>query len=564
MKKKYVWIILIGIIILAAVLRLWQLGNIPPSPDWDEVALGYDAYSIIHTGRDEFGKFLPVVLRSFDDYKPALYAYLTIPSILMFGLNVFAVRLPSAVFGILSVLATYFLVKELFSTSSKEILNTKYKILNTEALALLSALLMAISPWSIQFSRVGFESNVGNVLNILTALFFIKGLKKPWMLFLSAFFAGSAIYVYQSEKVFTPLLVLVLALIYRKQLFSLSKKYLVSVVLLGLIVVLPMGLYIVTNRAALLRVTGTSIFSYQTELLKSDIQKLQRDQANNDKLGLILDNRRVIYAVTIVSGYISHFDPNWLFITGDISRHHAPNVGILYLFEFSLILIGIYQLLFGNFNKKTKFTVFALFLIAPIPASITTGVPHAVRTLNFLPTWQIFAALGIVTTIQLLSNVKLKKLNLKILYIIGILYFMFSVLNFVYYLNQYFVQQNYYNSKDWQYGYQQAVDEVKLLQENYKEIVISDKQPMDKSYMFFLFYLKYPPQSYQKIGENSSGSFAAHHSFGRYTFRPIDWKNDSLRKGVLYIGNPDEIPEGAAMKTINNLDGTPAMRIAGT
>ncbi len=562
---------MIGIIILAAVLRLWQLGNIPPSPDWDEVALGYDAYSIIHTGRDEFGKFLPVVLRSFDDYKPALYAYLTIPSILMFGLNVFAVRLPSAVFGILSVLATYFLVKELFSTSSKEILNTKYKILNTkykilntEALALLSALLMAISPWSIQFSRVGFESNVGNVLNILTALFFIKGLKKPWMLFLSAFFAGSAIYVYQSEKVFTPLLVLVLALIYRKQLFSLSKKYLVSVVLLGLIVVLPMGLYIVTNRAALLRVTGTSIFSYQTELLKSDIQKLQRDQANNDKLGLILDNRRVIYAVTIVSGYISHFDPNWLFITGDISRHHAPNVGILYLFEFSLILIGIYQLLFGNFNKKTKFTVFALFLIAPIPASITTGVPHAVRTLNFLPTWQIFAALGIVTTIQLLSNVKLKKLNLKILYIIGILYFMFSVLNFVYYLNQYFVQQNYYNSKDWQYGYQQAVDEVKLLQENYKEIVISDKQPMDKSYMFFLFYLKYPPQSYQKIGENSSGSFAAHHSFGRYTFRPIDWKNDSLRKGVLYIGNPDEIPEGAAMKTINNLDGTPAMRIAGT
>ena len=564
MKKKYVWIILIGIIILAAVLRLWQLGNIPPSPDWDEVALGYDAYSIIHTGRDEFGKFLPVVLRSFDDYKPALYAYLTIPSILMFGLNVFAVRLPSAVFGILSVLATYFLVKELFSTSSKEILNTKYKILNTEALALLSALLMAISPWSIQFSRVGFESNVGNVLNILTALFFIKGLKKPWMLFLSAFFAGSAIYVYQSEKVFTPLLVLVLALIYRKQLFSLSKKYLVSVVLLGLIVVLPMGLYIVTNRAALLRVTGTSIFSYQTELLKSDIQKLQRDQANNDKLGLILDNRRVIYAVTIVSGYISHFDPNWLFITGDISRHHAPNVGILYLFEFSLILIGIYQLLFGNFNKKTKFTVFALFLIAPIPASITTGVPHAVRTLNFLPTWQIFAALGIVTTIQLLSNVKLKKLNLKILYIIGILYFMFSVLNFVYYLNQYFVQQNYYSSQDWQYGYQQAVDEVLLVKDKYKEIIISDKQPMDKSYMFFLFYLKYSPQSYQKIGESSSGSFAAHHSFGRYTFRPIDWQKDSLRRNVLYIGNPDEIPEGAAMKTINNLDGTPAMRIAGT
>ena len=113
--KKYIWIILIGIVILAAVLRLWQLGNIPPSPDWDEVALGYNAYSIMQTGRDEFGKFIPVVLRSFDDYKPALYAYLTIPSILIFGLNTFAVRLPSAIFGIISVIATYFLAKELFS-----------------------------------------------------------------------------------------------------------------------------------------------------------------------------------------------------------------------------------------------------------------------------------------------------------------------------------------------------------------------------------------------------------------------------------------------------------------
>jgi len=109
-----VWILLIAIIILAAGLRLWQLGSVPPSPDWDEAALGYDAYSIMHTGRDEFGKFLPVVLRSFDDYKPALYAYLAIPTVAMLGLNIFAVRLPSALFGIISVIAVFYLVQELF------------------------------------------------------------------------------------------------------------------------------------------------------------------------------------------------------------------------------------------------------------------------------------------------------------------------------------------------------------------------------------------------------------------------------------------------------------------
>jgi 4-amino-4-deoxy-L-arabinose transferase-like glycosyltransferase len=152
MRKKIVYIILGFIVLVAIVLRFYQLGHIPPSPDWDEVALGYDAYSIIHTGRDEFGKFLPVVLRSFDDYKPALYAYLTIPTVYLFGLTVWAVRIPSAIFGVISVIATFYLVKELFKRND---------------LALVSSFLLAISPWSIQFSRVAFEANVGDSLKIL-------------------------------------------------------------------------------------------------------------------------------------------------------------------------------------------------------------------------------------------------------------------------------------------------------------------------------------------------------------------------------------------------------------
>lgn len=98
--------ILIFIILLAAVLRLWNLGGVPLSPDWDEAALGYNAYSILHTGRDEYGKFMPVILKSFDDYKPALYAYTIIPFIAVFDLSVVAVRLPSALFGILTVCMT--------------------------------------------------------------------------------------------------------------------------------------------------------------------------------------------------------------------------------------------------------------------------------------------------------------------------------------------------------------------------------------------------------------------------------------------------------------------------
>ena len=98
---------LVLIIVLAAFLRFYQLGVNPPGLNWDETAHGYNAYSILKTGRDEYGYFMPLSFRSFDDYKPPLYTYLVVPSVAIFGLNSFAVRFPSALLGVLAVLFTY-------------------------------------------------------------------------------------------------------------------------------------------------------------------------------------------------------------------------------------------------------------------------------------------------------------------------------------------------------------------------------------------------------------------------------------------------------------------------
>lgn len=548
MNKKIVFIILLCLIILASVLRLWQLGNVPISPDWDEAAIGYNAYSILHTGKDEFAKFLPVVFRSFDDYKPGLYIYLTVPSVFLFGLNLFAVRFPSAVFGILAVIATFFLVKELFKKQ-------KY----ADLLALTCSFLMTISPWDIQFSRVGFEAHVGMVLNLFVVLFFIKSFKRPWFLLLTSIFAGLNIYEYQSEKVFTPLLILILLLIYFKDFIKIPRKFILSAVILGALVVLPMFVFILSNKQALLRIQGTSVFANQTQLLQNSIPKLEADIANGDKLGIILDNRRVVYAQTIISGYLSHFDLNWLFIEGDLARHHAPNMGLLYLFEFPFLFLGIYFLIFGDFDKKIKLLIFLWLLITPIPASITSGVPHAVRTLNFLPTWQILIGLGFV-----LSFIYVKKYKIlsKILFSMLII---FAGFNFIYYLDQYFLQQNYFTAKDWQYGWKQTAEYVEKIAPKYKKIIVTDKEPLDKSYMFFAFYLKFPPKEYQKYGSRESGGFAEKHYFGKYEFRPLDFAKDSKNKNTLLIGIPSEFPvtgkNFTPLKIINYPDGTPDVEI---
>ena len=175
--------LLFTILFLAAFLRFWRLGEVPPSPDWDEAALGYNAYSLLKTGKDEYGTRWPLTLRSYDDYKPPLYAYLTIPSIKLFGLSTFAVRVPAAVIGTLGVLGTYFLTRALT---------------NNISLSFIAMFLLAISPWHIQFSRIAFEANIGVTLNIWGIYFLLKSLQNGRWMPLAAGILGFGFYSYHS------------------------------------------------------------------------------------------------------------------------------------------------------------------------------------------------------------------------------------------------------------------------------------------------------------------------------------------------------------------------------
>jgi hypothetical protein len=319
-----------------------------------------------------------------------------------------------------------------------------------------------------------------------------------------------------------------------------------------------MGLYIVTNKESLLRVKGTSVFSDQTQVLKNSIEKLERDKENGDLLGLVLDNRRIVYGTTIVAGYLSHFNLNWLFISADLARHHAPFMGLLYLWELPFLLLGIYFLVFGDFDRKTKLFIFLWLLITPIPASITSGVPHAVRTMNFLPVWEIIITAGIFNSLVYIRKYKILS---KVFYVALVV---FGTFNFAYYLNQYFVQQNFYTAVDWQYGWEETAGYVKSIENNYDKIIVSDAQPLDRSYMFFAFYLKFPPKDYQTYGEKSSGGFAEAHYFGKYEFRPLDFEKDSKKQNVLLVGLSKEFPSTTdALKEIKYPNGKTAIKIVG-
>ena len=143
------------ILLLSAFLRLYALAIVPPSPSLDEVSIGYNAYSILTTGKDEYGYRLPLLLRAYDDWRPSMYVYIVIPFVKFMGLSSLAVRFPSI---ILSLFAVYlmFCLGKLFSRY-----NSRLRYLG-EAVSFL----MAISPWHIYISRLGHEANLGFTLTL--------------------------------------------------------------------------------------------------------------------------------------------------------------------------------------------------------------------------------------------------------------------------------------------------------------------------------------------------------------------------------------------------------------
>ncbi len=208
--KKYIWLILI--VVLAAVLRFYQLDSNPPSLSWDEAAIGWNAKSMFHTRRDEYGTRLPLVFKSFGDYKAPLYIYLTAPVVGVLGLSPVSIRLVSVLAGITSVVVLYLLSK---------------KLALDDKTALISSLLLTVTPWSVMLSRGAFEQNLSLLFILLFIYCFVCTFKKPIWLYASAFFLALSLYTYHSPKIFSPLFLLALIVIYKKKLFTKknAKKY---------------------------------------------------------------------------------------------------------------------------------------------------------------------------------------------------------------------------------------------------------------------------------------------------------------------------------------------------
>ena len=546
---------LLLMIALSIFLRFYQLGTNPPSLTWDEASLGYNAYSILKTGRDEYGNKFPISIRSFDDYKPPLYVYLDIIPVKIFGLNELAVRFPSALLGTMTVLVMYFLVKEMFGKRGTTQINT---LNNAEIFALLSSLFLAISPWSLQFSRAAFEGNVGLFFLMLGALLFFKGLRDGRLFILSSLSFVLSIYSYHSFRLLIPLFLLSLGLLFWRELRKQKLFFIASFVLLILFAA-PVYLGLVRTQGSGSRLSMVSIFS-EPKVLDSSIKRIEYDKKNNDQIGQLFHNRRIAYGLSVAKGYLDHFNPDFLFFHGDGGiQHHASDMGMLYLWDLPFIILGAHFLL----NRRNRYigVLFLLFLLAPIPSAITTGTPHPVRAIAMMPGFHIFSAVGVFFI--LLKILTMKRFIGK-LFFLGIIV-VALLLNFMYYMHQYYVHTPIEYGYFWQYGYKEALSFAKENETKFDKIIVSYKY--DQPYIYYLFYNKIDPSLYQKNWDyNKTGLIDRFKRvIGKYEFRNIDYSKDSVNSNTLLIGTPDEIPDSVkALKSVKFPDGRVAFKIVKT
>ncbi len=536
-------IIFVAIIILAALLRFYNLANNPPGLTWDEAALGYNAYSILETGRDEYGTFLPLNFKSFGDYKPGLYVYLDVPFVAMLGLNELAVRFPSALFGVIGVIGVMGLIWELFKN---------------KWMALSAGLFFAISPWSIQFSRAAFEANIALTFNIFAVYFFVKGfVSKNWLL-ASALFFGLSLITYQSSRAFIPLLLLAFLIIYGKE-FKV-KNLIAPTVIIG-IFMFTVGLTFLSGQTA--RLQTENYFAY-TRSPENTHQISQEDGWPVDSPKFqILHGQWWEYAKGLVERYTIYFSPRTLFIDGDYSqRQKVPDLGLLYYFALILIPVGIWGLLAKSGESNSKI-IWIWIILAPIPGVLSRDLITSLRTLNLAMPFAVFEGMGFYYLTKGLWGVGGIRRYLGV----GVLCLMIAG-NFVIYLDRYFIHAPKEYSEYWLYGYKQVLTGLNEVKNNYQKVTITDVY--GQSYIYFLFYNKYPPADFQKqaVLDQPGIDVGTVRKIDNIEFRHIYWPNDRGSKNGLFIGSLDELPdkdilpfpEYKHLKDVNFLDGLPAFR----
>jgi 4-amino-4-deoxy-L-arabinose transferase-like glycosyltransferase len=498
---------LILIIIIVSFVNLYRLADFPVYFSRDEASVAYNAYSILKTGKDEWGASFPVHFKGPGDYPPGFAFYITIPFIAVFGLNEWSARLPAAIFGILNVVVTYVFVKQ---------------ISNRKSLALLTGLAVALSPLHIVNARSGSEVIFAYFFTMLTLIYYLK---KRW--FLSVIFATLGLLSYLSTRIFLPLMLLsVLFVLVRHK----TRGYIVTIMV---IIGIALGLTVFGHGQ--IRFQGVSIFN---QPITNNLSVLSEQDALSSEPYLftrIIHNRYVYTLKTFIVNYFEYLSSNYLFSSGGFpTRFKVTETGILFFIEAPLLIYG-FLISYRQYHKLWKFCLLFL-LLSILPAAITTEYsPNVRRAFFMLFPLSFWVACGLEAIYYQLKTISTRYHLRPVIFIVPIA--LLCLINVVYFADQFIAHNQFAFAMRRNQDFRFFINQLHQLEPQYEHIYFTSVS--DNPYIYLAFYNRLDPKFLQDLAGVRPANFANQEwSLGKITFVTEDCPHQ-LSANSLYVGKGD-------------------------
>jgi hypothetical protein len=427
-SKVMIPLIMFVLVLVGGWLRFYNLHEVPAGYTWDEAAITYDAWALSLSGKDHWGVSFPLSLKSFGDYKAPVFSYLMAGMFLFTDVYPGLIRIVAAFSGTMLILITFALTKSLF---------------NNPPLALIAATLIAVSPWHIHISRVGFEAGLATTLLATSVYLFIQ--KKQWLITVSFIVFGLTFYTYHSSKII-------------------------------ITVLLPALLFLTRRDHIKAKLAGFLIFILMVTPFIMGIQ----DHGQRSQQTLLFFQSGKEWLAQFTEQFRRHFNLDfWLKGKGNV-QHVVENFGILTPFEITGLLLSVILMIKQKRYPSITRGAFLLILLL-LPSILSVESPHVLRSLHLLPFIQIASAIGIMALYR--------KRHLFLYAFIA----MIATYTAVFY-RDYHTNYSINAAPAFQYGYKDAMNVVAKEGKKAQHMVITDAY--GQPYIYYLLYLKIPPQEF--------------------------------------------------------------------
>lgn len=491
-NNLFKYVLIIFIFLIAIFLRVYRLGTAPKGMLVDEPSLAYNAYLILKTGKDEFGNKLPVIFKSFGDYKLPGYIYATVFPVKFFGLNTFSARLPSIVSGIILIFILFFLLKELG-------FGFYYRALGM--------LITAVSPWTIILSRFTWEANLGLVILAAALLFLIKGVKykKPLYFTVAGILMALSSYSYH-PYLFVPFAISILFSIYSFFKKNLSLRQLLFFLVPMIFVAIPL-LITVFSGDGLRRFKQVNIFTNPQNTVIVNENRTYCVLTDKKTLCYLNSNKLFEYIKIMSNNFVNIFSVKYLFFSGETEKFiGVENFGLFPHFLFVFYLFGLFFLIS---RKKDKNNFDSLIILGLILSSLPSVVSEPQR-IRLTPLY-IFILITILYGFDYLSK-HFRNFLSKLLVI-----FLLIGFGFFYIFNYINIHANKYQME---WNFSEDIMNYLKTKKNY-DIYFDDL--LSEPLMYYAFYNVVDPFLYQRsiqLGERDAIGYQHVTKLGNVYFTP--------------------------------------------